>query len=179
MIEDIATATRWAAQQSEIDGTRICAYGASYGAYAAYMLAVRNPELLRCTAGYVGVYDLNIMFTEGDVPKSWGGTAFLERALGTDKAQLDEFSPVNHADKIQANTLLIHGDADIRAPIAHAKAMRRALEAEGKEPGWIELDRSGHGAGSMENKLKLYEGLLRFLDENLQSDAAMAKHAEP
>lgn len=168
MIEDIATATRWAMEHPAIDGTRICAYGASYGAYAAYMLAVREPELLKCTAGYVGVYDLNIMFTKGDTPRSWGGIAYLERVLGTDEARLDEFSPVNHADKIQANTLLVHGDEDIRAPIAHARAMRRALRAAGKEPVWIELDRSGHGAGSMENKLKLYEGLLSFLDSNLK-----------
>ena len=46
--------------------------------------------------------------------------------------------------------------------------MRKALRAAGKEPEWIELDRSGHGAGSMENKLKLYEGLLSFLDGNLK-----------
>ena len=168
MIEDIATATRWAIEHPKIDGTRICAYGASYGAYAAYMLAVREPELLKCTAGYVGVYDLNMMFTRGDISEGWGGVAYLRRALGTDRSRLDEFSPVNHADKIQANTLLVHGNADIRAPIAHARAMRRALRAAGKEPVWIELHGSGHGAGSMENKLKLYEGLLSFLDSNLQ-----------
>ncbi len=168
MIEDIATATRWAMEHPNIDGTRICAYGASYGAYAAYMLAVREPELLRCTVGYVGVYDLNMMFKKGDIPQGWGGVGYLERVLGTDKSRLDEFSPVNHADRIQANTLLIHGNEDIRAPIAHARAMRRALRAAGKEPGWIELHGSGHGAGSMENKLKLYEGLLSFLDSNLK-----------
>ena len=167
MIEDIATATRWAMQRPDIDETRVCAYGASYGAYAAYMLAVREPQLLACTAGYVGVYDLNMMFSKGDIPQSWGGVGYLQRVLGTDPTKLDEFSPVNHADKIRADTLLIHGDADRRAPIAHARAMRRALQEAGKEPGWIRLGQSGHGAGSLENKLELYEGLLGFLDSNL------------
>ncbi len=123
--------------------------------------------MLTCTVGYVGVYDLNIMFTKGDVPKNWGGTAYLERVLGTDEARLSDFSPVNHAEHIQAETLLIHGDADTRAPIAHAKAMRKALQDAGKEPGWIELKQSGHGAGSLENRIELYEGLLNFLDRNL------------
>jgi dipeptidyl aminopeptidase/acylaminoacyl peptidase len=168
MIDDIAAATRWAMKHPAIDGERVCAYGASYGAYAAYMLAIREPELLKCTAGYAGVYDLGILLTEGDIPKVWGGKAYLERVLGTDEERLDKFSPINHADKIQANTLLIHGDADRRAPISHAKAMRKALRAEGKKPVWIELDESGHGAGSMKNRLELYQGLLNFLDENLK-----------
>ncbi len=169
MIEDIATATHWAMQRPDIDETRVCAYGASYGAYAAYMLAVREPDLLTCTAGYVGVYDLNIMFSKGDIPQNWGGLGYLQRVLGTDPARLAEFSPVNHADKIQAETLLIHGDADRRAPIAHARAMRKALQDAGTEPGWIRLDQSGHGAGSLENRLELYEGLLAFLDSNLMT----------
>ena len=168
MIDDIATATRWAMEHPAIDGERVCAYGASYGAYAAYMLAVREPELLKCTAGYAGVYDLGIMFTEGDIPRLWGGEAYLERVLGTDAERLAEFSPINHADKIRANTLLIHGDADRRAPIAHAKAMRKALRDAGKKPVWIEIDQSGHGAYSISNRLELYEGLLSFLDENLK-----------
>jgi hypothetical protein len=46
--------------------------------------------------------------------------------------------------------------------------MRKALRAEGKKPVWIELDESGHGAGSMKNRLELYQGLLNFLDENLK-----------
>ena len=75
---------------------------------------------------------------------------------------------VNHADQINAQTLLIHGDTDFRAPIAHGRAMRKALEAAGKEPVWIKLEGSGHGAGSIENKLELYEGLLNFLEENLK-----------
>lgn len=167
MIDDIAAATRWAIQKPQIDGDRVCAYGASYGAYAAYMLAAREPDLLKCTAGYVGVYDLNMMFTKGDIPKGWGGVAYLERAIGRDQALLDASSPVSHAAKIKAQAMLIHGDADIRAPIAHAKAMRKALEKAGKNVEWIEIDQSGHGAFSMKSKLELYEGLLGFLDANL------------
>ncbi|MDJ0919063.1 MAG: prolyl oligopeptidase family serine peptidase [Woeseiaceae bacterium] len=167
IIDDIAAATRWARERADIDGDRVCAYGASFGAYASYMLAAREPDLLRCAAGYVGVYDLNMMFSKGDIQKTQRGEAYLNRVLGTDKGLLDAFSPINHADKIEAKTLLIHGDKDRRAPIAHSKAMREALEAAGKTPGWIELDRSGHGAGSLENKMKLYEALLEFLEINL------------
>jgi dipeptidyl aminopeptidase/acylaminoacyl peptidase len=168
MIDDIAAATRWAMQNDAVDGNKVCAYGASYGAYASYMLAIREPQLLTCVAGYVGVYDLNMLYTKGDVPKSWGGEGFLERVIGRDKAQLDDFSPINHATKISANAMLIHGEADFRAPIEHAHAMRKALRKAGKDVEWIEIDQSGHGAFSMKSKLELYEGLLGFLDANLK-----------
>jgi dienelactone hydrolase len=167
MIEDLAEAARWAMSRDDVDQERVCAYGGSYGAYASYMLAVREPEMLRCVIGYVGVYDLNIMYSTGDIPKSWGGAGYLERVIGREKAALDEFSPTTHAARIKATPMLIHGEDDIRAPIDHAYAMRDALEEVGKDPKWLKIDDSGHGAGSLENRLELYESLLGFLDSNL------------
>ncbi|MEL7312913.1 MAG: prolyl oligopeptidase family serine peptidase [Pseudomonadota bacterium] len=167
MIADIATATEWAMQNPAIDRERVCAYGASYGAYASYMLAARYPELLRCTVGYVGVYDLPMMFKKGDIPRGYGGLAYLRRVLGRDEEKLADFSPVNHADRIQAATLLIHGSKDVRAPIEHGEAMRDALRKAGHEVEWVEIKRSAHGAGSMENKKILYSSLLEFLEEHL------------
>ena len=131
------------------------------------MLAVREPEMLRCVVGYVGVYDLNIMYSTGDIPKSWGGAGYLERVIGREKAALDEFSPTTHAARIKATPMLIHGEDDIRAPIDHAYAMREALKDAGKDSVWLKIDDSGHGAGSLKNRLELYEGLLAFLDSNL------------
>ncbi|MEL7310216.1 MAG: prolyl oligopeptidase family serine peptidase [Pseudomonadota bacterium] len=167
MIDDIVEATRWATDRPDVDASRICAYGASYGAYASYMLAIREPDLLNCVAGYVGVYDLGLLYEKGDVPKSWGGTGFLERVVGRDEAVLEAFSPVNHADKITAPMLLVHGEADLRAPIDHARRMRKAIKAAGKEVEYIEIDQSGHGAYSMKSKMELYEGLLGFLETHL------------
>ena len=63
--------------------------------------------------------------------------------------------------------MLIHGEDDIRAPIDHAYAMREALKDAGKDSVWLKIDDSGHGAGSLKNRLELYEGLLGFLDSNL------------
>ena len=167
MIEDLAKAARWAMGRDDIDQERVCAYGGSYGAYASYMLAVREPEMLRCVIGYVGVYDLNIIYSTGDVPKSWGGAGYLERMIRRETAELDEFSPTMHATCIKVTAMLIRGEDDIRAPIEHVYAMLDALEEVGKDPKWPEIDDSGHGAGSLKNRLELYEGLLGFLDSNL------------
>ncbi|OUV63348.1 MAG: hypothetical protein CBC82_04385 [Cellvibrionales bacterium TMED122] len=168
MIEDIAAATRWAMTHRGIDERRVCAYGGSYGAYASYMLAAREPSMLRCVIGYVGVYDLSLLYRTGDIPKSWGGVGYLERAVGRDDDMLADFSPVNHASKITAASMLIHGEDDNRAPIDHAYAMRDALRATGTDPDWLEIDDSGHGAGNIRTRLELYEALLGFLDQHLR-----------
>ena len=168
MIEDIAAATRWAMTHRGIDERRVCAYGGSYGAYASYMLAAREPSMLRCVIGYVGVYDLSLLYRTGDIPESWGGVGYLERAVGRDEDMLADFSPVNHASKITAASMLIHGEDDNRAPIDHAYAMRDALRATGTDPDWLEIDDSGHGAGNIQTRLELYEALLGFLDQHLR-----------
>ena len=168
MIEDIAEAARWAMSKDEVDKERVCAYGASYGAYASYMLAVREPDMLRCVIGYVGVYDLNIMYSTGDIPDSWGGTGFLERVIGRDQVELTEFSPVTHASKIKAATMIIHGESDDRAPIDHAYKMRAALREANIDPEWLILEESGHGAGNLTNRLILYEALLGFLEREIR-----------
>ena len=45
--------------------------GASYGGYAALMGAAREPDLYRCAAGYVGVYDLEAMHRQHSRSARW------------------------------------------------------------------------------------------------------------
>ncbi|MEO6926220.1 MAG: alpha/beta fold hydrolase, partial [Rhodanobacter sp.] len=56
MQDDVTDATRWAIAKGIADPTRICIFGASYGGYAALEGAVKEPDLYKCTIGYVGVY---------------------------------------------------------------------------------------------------------------------------
>ncbi len=167
MIEDIIDATNELIASEKVDRDRVCVYGASYGGYAAMMSAIKAPELFRCTAGYVGVYDLEAMKFKGDIPKRYAGKGYLRRALGDDKEALRAQSPLHLVDKLKAKVLLIHGDEDIRVPSYHAKALRKALNKTGNKPEWLYLGDVGHGAVSLENRVKVYNKLLGFLDQNL------------
>lgn len=167
MIDDIVAATRQVAEEGRVDGGRICIYGGSYGGYAALMSAVRAPTLYRCTIGYAGVYDLTLMYEEGDIPDSWGGIGYLERVLGRDEEKLAEHSPVNHVNVLEAAVMLIHGTQDRRAPVEHAKVMRRELEKAGKEVTWHLYGASGHGVYGVESRRQMYEGILEFLSTHI------------
>lgn len=167
MIDDIIDATNWASNEKAIDKNKICAYGASYGGYAAMMVAAKAPDLYKCTIGYVGVYNLKYMFTEGDIRDSWGGLAYLKRVLGNEKDLSSEDSPVNRVDDIKANIMLIHGDNDKRVPVIHYDEMLKTLKKANKPAKEMLFDLSGHGVWDEKSRNKLYSGVLEFLEENI------------
>lgn len=167
MIQDIIAGTQYSVDNFPIDENRMCLYGASYGGYAALMATVRAPDTYKCTIGYVGIYDLNYAYTESDTMKLMGGEAYLNKVIGTDKVQLNEFSPVNHADKIKANVMLIHGEKDSRVPVINAETMLKRLEDVGKEVPYLNFSKSGHGVWDEEGRYTLYKGVLEFLDKNI------------
>ena len=172
MIQDIIDATHYATSNFNIDSNRMCTYGASYGGYAALMATVRAPDLYKCTIGYIGIYDLNYAFTESVTMRLLGGEAFLKRVLGTEQAKLDEFSPVNHADKIKAKVMLIHGEKDAIVPVINAEKMLEKLELAGHDVPYLNFRKSGHGMRNPEGRLELYGALLKHLEENIGSNAA-------
>jgi dipeptidyl aminopeptidase/acylaminoacyl peptidase len=171
MQDDVTDATRWAIENKVTDASRICIFGASYGGYAALMGAVREPELYRCAIGYVGVYDLELMLTSGDIPSSRSGRSYLAEALGTDRAKMRARSPAHNAEKIQAPVLLIHGKEDWRVDYEQATRMRDALKKHNKPFEWMSLGGEGHGAYDEETRREVYDRVLAFLDKHLNSAA--------
>lgn len=167
MINDIIDATKWTVAQDLVDGDRICTYGASYGGYSAVMSTVRDPDLYKCTIGYVGVYDLNNMFTDSDIGGNYGGPAYLKRVIGEDESQIADFSPVNHADKIKAKVMLIHGKKDQRVSVENTNQMEDKLIAAGNSPETIIFGTSAHGVYDEKARLDLYNNVLEFLDKHI------------
>ncbi|WP_313435339.1 S9 family peptidase [Stenotrophomonas sp.] len=166
MQDDVTDATRWAIAEGIANKDRICLYGASYGAYAAMMGAIREPGLYRCAAGYVGVYDLPLMYTRGDVAGSDSGTAYLQQWLG-DPSTLGEVSPVALADRIKVPVFLAAGGEDARAPIAHSKRLQAALERAGTPVEALYFRTEGHGFYTQAHRREYYGRLLAFLSRSL------------
>lgn len=165
--DDLADGMRWAVAQGYADPGRICAYGASFGAYSALMLAAKAPELVKCAAGLSGLYDLRAMAGKSDASRSFRGRAYIERVLGDDDDALLANSPLALAAKIKAPVFLAHGEEDERTPFRQAKAMKKALEKAGNEPVWMAVRGEGHGFYVQENAVAFYERLEAFLAENI------------
>lgn len=167
LIDDIADGVKWAGTQPDIDGARVCAYGWSYGAYASLMLAAREPELIKCSVGAGGVYDLPQIYDDEGVKGERQTTNYFIKTMGKDQAALQASSPTRLADKIKIPVLLAHGGKDKTAPIVHAERMRDALAKAGRPPEWMEMAREGHGFYDSENRKQFYLKLEAFLNKHI------------
>jgi dipeptidyl aminopeptidase/acylaminoacyl peptidase len=166
MQDDVTDATRWAIAQGIADEKRICIYGASYGAYAAMMGAVREPGLYQCAAGYVGVYDLPLMYEVGDIQDDRSGVTYLRDWLGPVEA-LGARSPVTLAAQVRVPVFLAAGGEDKRAPIQHTKRMEAALRRAGSPVESLYYKTEGHGFYTQEHQREYYATLLAFLSRSL------------
>lgn len=173
MQDDVTDATRWAIEQGHADAGRICIYGASYGAYAALMGAVREPAMYRCAAGYVGVYDLPLMFTSGDTRGVTWAQNWMKDWVG-EPAALAPVSPVNLADKVTVPVFLAAGGEDERAPIQHTRKMEAALKKAGVPVESLYYDTEGHGFYTDPHRREYYGRLLAFLSRSLGGQTAAA-----
>ncbi|MCE5232553.1 MAG: S9 family peptidase [Mizugakiibacter sp.] len=165
MQDDVTDATRWAIAQKIADPQRICIYGASYGGYAAMMGMAREPDLYRCGVGYVGVYDLPMMYRD-DAAKGADLETWFRDWVG-DPDTLAAVSPTQLAARIKHPVLLAAGGQDTRAPIEHSRRMERALEAAGNAPETLYFPTEGHGFYTEEHRRAFYVKLLDFLSRNI------------
>lgn len=166
MQDDVTDATRWAIAQGLADPDRICIYGASYGAYAALMGVAKEPSLYRCAVGYVGVYDLPTMHTDGDIRESGSGKNFVTEWIGP-RDEVAKASPTRMADRIKVPVLLAAGGEDERAPIQHTQMMEKALRAAGVPVEAHYYPTEGHGFYKLENERDYYTNLLNFFHKSL------------
>lgn len=164
---DIIDATRWVAEQGLVDEGRICIYGASFGGYSALMAPIVAPDLFKCAIGFVGVYDLSLLYEKGDVSDRDSGVKYLEKVVGTDSKELADFSPAHRAGELNLPIYIIHGEEDPRAPVEHAELMMKALDDNKKTYRKLIFDKEGHGLYSFEAKQAMYQSILEFLNEHL------------
>jgi dipeptidyl aminopeptidase/acylaminoacyl peptidase len=175
MVDDMTDAVRWTIGQGIADPGRICTYGASYGGYAALQSVVREPEMYRCTIGYVGVFSIPLMFKDGDIPQSESGRAYLRRVHPESLAEQRSQSPAYNIDRIRVPVMLVHGERDQRVPMSQFRLLRDRLVDAGRPPEKIVLEeKEGHGFYDFQNQVDLYTAMEAFLDRHIGPSAAGA-----
>lgn len=170
MQDDVTDGVRFAIQEGITNPNKVCIYGESYGAYSALTGAFLDPDLYQCAVGVAGVYDLKLLFKAGDIRRTLRGVNYLKTAVGENEEDLISRSPSHNADKIDIPVLLVHGKKDLRAPIKHAERMRKALIKAKNAPQWHVEKREGHGISSEENRIVVYDKMLKFFKTHIGTD---------
>jgi dipeptidyl aminopeptidase/acylaminoacyl peptidase len=174
MQDDIADGAKWAIAEGLVDPKRICIAGGSYGGYATLMGLVNNPELFKCGINFVGVTDIQLMFSgpwwfQDDVSDSVKKYS-MPVLIGDpekDAAQFAQTSPIVQAARITQPVLLAYGGADRRVPILHGKRFRDAVGKTNKDVEWIEYESEGHGWALPKNRIDFWTRVEKFLDRNI------------
>ncbi len=164
MQDDIEDAANWAIKQGYADPKRMCIVGASYGGYAALMGAVKTPELYQCAISFAGVSDLQELV---DASRYFSNHEVVKKMIGDDEDFLAEYSPVNHADKINIPVLLIHGSKDRRVRPEQSELMYDELKSKKKQVQYIELEDANHHLSNAEDRLVTFKAMEAFLAQYL------------
>jgi dipeptidyl aminopeptidase/acylaminoacyl peptidase len=178
MQNDVADGARWVIAKGIADPKRICIAGASYGGYATLMGLVNDPDLFKCGVNWVGVTDINLMYSggwnyESDMSDEWKRYGMPEM-IGDqvkDAAQLKATSPIEQAARITQPLLLAYGGVDRRVPMYHGKKFHDAVTRTNKNVEWIEYPEEGHGWHLPKNNYDFWGRVEAFLDKNIGKGA--------
>ena len=169
MQDDISDAVAWAIEEGIADPERVCIYGGSYGGYATMAGLTYTPDLYKCGINYVGVTSIPLLFDT--MPDAWeAGRPQMEWRIGSPKADkelLEDRSPLNHIENIQAPLMMAYGKRDARVDLSHALKAERELKRHEKDYQLMIKTDEGHGFRKYQNRIDYYSMMEEFLAKNL------------
>lgn len=123
--EDAIEAARWLGKQSWVDKDRIGIWGWSFGGYLSTLSLLKGNDVFKMAIAVAPV--MNWRYYDN---------IYTERFLGLPKDNAkgyDDNSPLNFADRLKGNYLLIHGTGDDNVHFQNSAEMVEKLENAGKQ----------------------------------------------
>lgn len=123
--EDAIEAARWMGKQSWVDKERIGIWGWSFGGYLSTLSLLKGNDVFKTAIAVAPV--MNWRYYDN---------IYTERYLGLPKDNAkgyDDNSPLNFANRLQGNYLLIHGTGDDNVHFQNSAEMVEKLEEAGKQ----------------------------------------------
>lgn len=170
MQTDLLDGVAHLAAQGHIHPDRVCIAGISFGGYAALAGAALHPTAYKCAASIAGISDLaQLLLEEGRLyGRESAGMEELREELGaSSREKLNASSPAQHADRVQAPVLLVHGDKDTIVRVEQSERMAEALKTAGKPVELVILEDENHYLTRTATRTRTLEALERFLARHL------------
>lgn len=156
-----------------VDPSKICIVGASFGGYTALMNAALFNDRYRCAASINGVTNLRDLYIYDR--EFWGRNSEVvsymsEYMFGGDVSNETFYrhSPVNLAESITADVLLIHSELDFRVPVDQSREMRDELSDNDITVEYVELEGDGHGIRKPANYELYFTRVVEFVSDALE-----------
>jgi dipeptidyl aminopeptidase/acylaminoacyl peptidase len=143
-------------------------YGYSYGGIMSMATITRHPDVFDAAVPMAGIYDFADAYSSGDrlqkifTMTGHGGPPDKRRAV---YALSDSLARVPN---IKTPLLIMHGEADVRAPYRQYLLAVEALEKHGKKFEKKSYPNEPHGFRDPANRVDMYKRLESFLDRHLK-----------
>jgi len=158
-IVDQIEAAKWLGKQSYVDKDRIGLWGWSYGGYMASLAITKGADVFKTTIAVAPV--TNWRFYD---------SIYTERYLRTPQENPDGYdnnSPINFADQLKGNFLLIHGTADDNVHFQNSVMFSEALIQANKPFDQAYYPNKNHGIYGGNTSLHLFTKITDFVFEKL------------
>ena len=153
----------------QIDGTRACAMGASYGGYMVNWIAGNWPDRFRCLIQHDGLFDMRMFYYTTEelwFPRWDFGGSYVEA-----RETYERWNPVNHVGNWRTPMLVIAGEQDFRIPYTQGLASFTALQEQGVEAELLVFPDENHWVLGAANSLQWHRTVFDWLDRWLQPEA--------
>ncbi len=159
-VEDQIAAAKKLAERSYIDKNNIGIWGWSYGGFMSTNCLLKGNDIFSTAIAVAPV-------------TSWRfyDSVYTERYMQTPQENAsgyDDNSPINYADKLEGNYLLVHGTGDDNVHVQNSFRMTNALiEANKQFDQFIVPDRTHSISKGKNMRLNLYTKMTNFVEEHL------------
>jgi dipeptidyl aminopeptidase/acylaminoacyl peptidase len=149
-----------------LDGTRVCALGASYGGFMMNWIEGNWPDRFRCIVNHDGMFDQRLGYYATEelwFPEWEFGAPYFE-----DSRNYEQFNPANFVTKWHTPMLVIHGERDFRIPYSQGLAAFTALQRRGIESKLLIFPNENHWVLKPANSLQWHATIFDWLDQHLK-----------
>ncbi|AJR02302.1 S9 family peptidase [Siansivirga zeaxanthinifaciens] len=158
-VEDQIEAAKQLGNLPFVDASRIGIWGWSFGGFMSSNCLFKGADVFKMAIAVAPV-------------SSWRfyDSVYTERFMGMpqDNASgYDDNSPINHADKLNGDFLLIHGSGDDNVHVQNTMRLVEALVQANKQFDWAIYPDKNHGIYGGNTRLHLYKKMTNFINEKL------------
>ena len=156
---DVIEAAKYFGKQQWVDESRIGIFGWSFGGYLSSLAILKGSNVFKTAIAVAPVTTwryYNTIYTE----------RFLRRPQ-ENASGYDNNSPINFADQLKGNYLIIHGTGDDNVHYQNTLDMISALQKAGKEFDMHIYPNKNHSIYGGNTRWHLYRLMTNFIEEKL------------
>ncbi|MGB7372469.1 prolyl oligopeptidase family serine peptidase [Erythrobacter sp.] len=154
----------------QIDGSRACAMGASYGGYMVNWIAGNWSDRFDCLVQHDGLFDLRSFYYSTEelwFPRWDFGGSYAEA-----RDTYERWNPVNYVDNWQTPMLVVTGERDFRVPYTQGLQSFTALQEREIPSQLLVFPDENHWVLGPENSLQWHDTVFSWLSRWIGPDAS-------